>query len=96
MVETLSESKSRIALAIVCILLLGTLLPISQAIDIDRIKSFDKGSSYTDVVPMKKTTLVEFDKDTILDDYVYLAAVPTAVFNHDGKLFSHPLFPMRY
>ncbi len=66
-------------------------LPVALAVDIDHMEGFDKGPSYTEVVPLKKATLVQFDKNTILDDYAYLAAVPTAVFNHDGKLFSYPL-----
>lgn len=91
MVKISSKSKSHIALSVVCILLLGALLPISQAVDIDRIESFGKGPSYTDVVPMKKVTFVNFDDESYLDDYAYLAAVPTAVFNQKDKLFSHPL-----
>ena len=54
---------------------------------------FTKGVSWKPVVPMKKTTFVNFDGNGILDDYAYLAAVPTAVF-HDpegNRLFSNPL-----
>jgi len=35
--------------------------------------------------------MVGHDKNSKLDDYAYLAAVPTSVFNNDGKLFSNPL-----
>ncbi|MCJ7697404.1 MAG: hypothetical protein MUO73_03635, partial [Thermoplasmata archaeon] len=54
---------------------------------------FAKGVSWKPVVPMKKTTFVNFDENGILDDYAYLAAVPTTVF-HDpegNRLFSNPL-----
>ena len=91
MVKMLIKSKSFVGLSVACILLLGALLPISQAVDIDRIESFGKGPSYTEVVPMKKVTFVNFDDESYLDDYAYLAAVPTAVFNQKDKLFSHPL-----
>jgi hypothetical protein len=35
--------------------------------------------------------MINFDKDGILDDYAYLAAVPTSVFSSGGKLYSNPL-----
>ncbi len=34
---------------------------------------------------------MNFDENSFLDDYAYLAAVPTAVFKQNNKLFSHPL-----
>jgi hypothetical protein len=55
------------------------------------VKGFDKGPSYTNVVPIQKITLIQFDEHTYLDDYAYLASIPTAVFKNDEKLFSHPL-----
>ena len=85
-------NKSYIALVIVGLLLAGVFLPATQSkTNIDNIKGFDKGPSYTSVVPLKKTTFVNFDKETLLDDYSYLAAIPTSVFTYDGKLYSYPL-----
>ena len=52
---------------------------------------FDKGLSYTNVVPIKKVTFIDYDDETYLDDFAYLAAVPTAVFNNNDKLYSHPV-----
>ena len=59
----------------------------------DRYKGFDKGVSWRPVLPLKKVTFVNFDKDSYLDDYAYLAAVPTAVFYDKSRdrLISHPL-----
>ncbi len=54
-------------------------------------KGFDSGPSFRSVVPLKKVTFVGFDEDGFLDDYSYLAAVPTCVFYSGGRLFSHPL-----
>ncbi|MDH7507029.1 MAG: cell wall-binding repeat-containing protein, partial [Candidatus Thermoplasmatota archaeon] len=34
---------------------------------------------------------VNFDEESYLDDYAYLSAVPTTVFNNGEKLFSYPL-----
>ncbi len=47
--------------------------------------------SYKPVIPLKKTTFVGFDDESYLDDYAYLAAVPTTVFKESGVLFSNPL-----
>jgi len=55
------------------------------------IEGSDKGPSYTNVVNLKKVTMVNYDEDSLLDDYAYLASVPTAVFKDESKLYSHPL-----
>jgi hypothetical protein len=72
-------------------IMLSVIFPTVIADKIGYIEGFDKGLSYESVVPLKRVTMVNFDKDGILDDYAYLAAIPTAVFNSDGKLFSNPL-----
>jgi len=84
-------TKSLMTILVLIIMLLGTLLPIGQATSIKNFEGCNKGPSYTFVVPTKKTTFVGFDEYSYLDDYAYLAAVPTAVFKNDGKLVSHPL-----
>lgn len=83
--------KPLVALSLVCLMSVGALLPITQAADLKFVKGFDKGPSYEPVVPMKRVTFVNFDENSFLDDYAYLAAVPTAVFNDGSKLFSNPL-----
>ena len=81
--------------SIISLLVLGIFLPISQADYLKRINSFDKGPSYTNVVPIEKITFVNYDEESLLDDYAYLASVPTAVFKDqnpdENRLFSHPL-----
>ena len=47
--------------------------------------------SYQEVVPLKRTTFVQFDEESLVDDYAFMAAVPTSVFSHKGKLYSSPL-----
>lgn len=54
-------------------------------------KGFSKGVSHQPVVPIEKATFVQYDESTYLDDYSYLAAVPTSVFNYQNQLYSHPL-----
>lgn len=72
-------------------LLVSAIVPTVLGSYVDNIQGYDKGPSYQSVVPLKRTTFVNFDEDTYLDDYAYLAALPTAVFNYNNKLFSHPL-----
>jgi len=80
-----------ISIFIVGIFLSSVLIPITYGLETSRLKGFDKGPSYTNVVPIKKTTMVYFDENKYLDDYAYLASLPTSVFLEDEKLFSHPL-----
>ena len=74
-------------------LLIGT-IPISIGMS-SCWDGFDKGISWKPVIPLKKATFVDFDMDTYLDDYSYLAAVPTSIFYsenaNEGSLFAHPL-----
>ena len=91
MVKKKIKLSNFIAISVICVILGTAIVPITLATDVNRIKGIDKGPSYLPVVPLKKTTMVNFDEDTYLDDYAYLAAVPTAVFQSDDKLFSHPL-----
>jgi hypothetical protein len=82
-----------VSILIVGTLLFGAMLPTIQADKLKYNTGLDKGPSYTSVVPMEKVTFVNFDEETYLDDYAYLAAVPTAVFKDqkENRLFSHPL-----
>jgi hypothetical protein len=91
MKKGINQSNVFLTIAIVCTLLTVSILPVTLAADTKHIKSFDKGPSYKPVAPIKKITMVNFDEETYLDDYAYLAAVPTSVFNDGDKLFSHPL-----
>lgn len=91
--------KPRFLIIVICaFFLLDTMMLSALALAEDTRgtiynNGFAKGVSWKPVVPMKKTTFVNFDENGILDDYAYLAAVPTAVF-HDpegNRLFSNPL-----
>ena len=52
---------------------------------------FSPWLSYEDVIPMRRTTMVGYDGEGLSDDYIYMAAVPTTVFNYGGSLYSSPL-----
>jgi len=87
----LLQLKKVIIVAIILMLFLGIFTPVTKSEFAILAKGFDKGPSYKPVVPIKKTTFVNFDKDSLLDDYAYLSAVPTAVFTEGDKIVSHPL-----
>ena len=91
MSKIINKSKNLIALSIVGIMLVGAFLPMAGAEESIKTEGFDKGLSYTSVIPTKKTTFVNFDDETLTDDYAYLAAIPTAVYNYENTLYSHPL-----
>lgn len=54
---------------------------------------FDKGISWQPMIPLKRTTLVNFDPYTYIDEYAYLAAIPTSIFydTQSNRVFSNPL-----
>ncbi len=91
MFKNLLKLNRSFAIAMVLVLLVSGFISVAMASDIDRIEGFDKGPSYKPVVPMKRVTFVNFDENNYLDDYSYLASVPTSVFNEGKKLFSNPL-----
>jgi len=85
------KTKSFILLSVFCLVLVSVLTPIVSSTNVNYVDGFDKGPSYIPVVPVEKVTFVNHDKDSLLDDYSYLASVPTSVFREDSKLFSNPL-----
>jgi len=92
MFKNIKKSKKNfLSIVLVIILLLSIFIPFTNAKSPNDFEGFDKGPSSLPVVPMKKITLIQSDKKTLIDDYAYLASVPTSVFTNDGKLFSNPL-----
>lgn len=75
-------------------MIIGNLIPNVLA---DRSKiyvdSFDRGITWKPYVPIKKTTFVNLDKNSYIDDYAYLAAIPNSVFydKNQGEIFTNPL-----
>jgi len=91
MVKNRSKSGSFGALFLIVILLFTVIAPAISSTDIDRIKGFEKGIPWQPFKPLKKVTFVNFDKDTLIDDYAYLASIPASVFSDGKTLFSSPL-----
>lgn len=82
------RSRSIFAMLIACLFVFA-LLPVAAADAPDGFETV----SWKPVVPVKKATLVQADKWGDIDDYAYLAAVPSSVF-YDEKsdsIVSHPL-----
>ncbi|UCF12194.1 MAG: hypothetical protein JSW06_09150 [Thermoplasmatales archaeon] len=83
-----------ISLFIILTMIGGAALPTVIA-DTNKIyvDGFEKGISWKPYIPLKRTTFVQFDEESYIDDYAYLAAVPTAVFygKIEDKIFSNPL-----
>jgi len=70
----------------------NVIIPASSASLSDiRTEGYTQGVSYKPVVPLKKATFVNYDDNSYLDDYAYLASVPITVFNDGNQLLSSPL-----
>ena len=94
--KKLDVSHRVMAVSIIVVMIFGIVTPTAFAENCCYYeKGFDKGVSWMPIVPMKQATLVKFDNMSLLDDYAYLASVPTSVFynngGENGQLFSHPL-----
>ena len=83
---------NNVFLVSIVILLSSILIPVAFAEgNTSFVQGYEKGVSWESVVPIKKVTFINHDEDSFLDDYAYLAAIPTSVFNDGEKLYSHPL-----
>jgi hypothetical protein len=75
-------------------MILTSVLPSALA-DLDAVHhpGFSKGVTWKPFVPMKKTTFIGYDDVTLLDDYAYLASIPSSVFfdKTSDKLYTSPL-----
>jgi len=73
-------------------LLSTTAFPLLTA-NADTQQAFTRGVTWRPYVPLKKVTFVAQQQGTTLDDYAYLAAVPTAVFydKDTQTLYTNPL-----
>ena len=93
MLHKIHRLQKKFVLVVICCFLLVAIAPLTQGEKIDYIEGFDNGPSYTSIVPLQKVTFVGYDDETYLDDYSYLASLPTAVFREQNgdRLFSHPI-----
>jgi len=91
MVKKRSKLSNYVAISVVCIMLGAVFIPITLATDIGRITGFEKGIPWQPFETLKKVTFVNFDKDTLIDDYAYLASIPASVFSDGETIYSSPL-----
>ncbi|UCH90119.1 MAG: hypothetical protein JSV49_05630, partial [Thermoplasmata archaeon] len=77
---------------LVAVIFSGCIGPDERESDRDNTPG-SHGISWSDMVPIEKTTFVGYDPDSYLDDYAYLAAVPASVFysSESKNLYSNPL-----
>ena len=93
MLRITNISKNFIVLSIFFILVLNILIPIIQADNNIKSSGFSKGISFTNVLPIKKVTLINFDKEGLVDDFAYLSAIPTSIYYdiQNNQIISHPV-----
>jgi len=94
MVKKLHNINAICAVITIFVMVGGTIIPTVIA-ETSRlyVEGFDKGISWKPSIPLKRTTFIQLDQESYLDDYAYLAAVPTSVFydKNSDKIFSNPL-----
>jgi len=79
--EHTRRSRSVIAAVLLSFLVLSA-YPLTISGDgAQALPGGSKGISYSPTVPVDKATLINMDRQGILDDYAYIAAVPASVFN---------------
>lgn len=79
------------AIMIILLMVAGTIGTAVFAGSAAHYKGFEKGIPWKSFTPMKRVTFVEFDKESYVDDYAYLASIPSSVFNNGDVLFSNPV-----
>ena len=92
MANKLKKNRRFLTISAVFLMVISTIIPATIA-DTTATPGFDRGVSWKPMIPLKKVTFVNFDQESTLDDYAYLAAVPTSVFyDKNGKqVYSNPL-----
>jgi hypothetical protein len=85
---------SILPLFVISIMIGGAVLPVVSG-DTSKlyIDGFTQGVSWKPSIPLKRTTFIQSDDESYLDDYAYLASVPTSVFYDKNKdvVFTNPL-----
>ncbi len=85
--------KILLVFSVFLILMVSIVNPVFGNSSAKNNKGFTKGVSFTNVSPVEKATFINFDKEGIIDDFAYLSAIPTAIFNDpsNGRVISHPI-----
>jgi len=76
--------------AIIMIPVQGNVAVVDDEQDIEPESSL-KAVAWKPVSPLKSATFVRYDGDGYEDDFAFMAAIPTAVFQEDGELYSSPV-----
>ncbi len=94
MVKKLLNINALLTGIAIFVMLGGVILPTVLA-DTSKIyvDGFDRGVSWKPYIPLQRTTFIQLDQESYLDDYAYLAAIPTSVFydKNEDQIFSNPL-----
>ncbi|MBD3406709.1 MAG: hypothetical protein GF411_11390 [Candidatus Lokiarchaeota archaeon] len=81
---------------LISLLLLPTLVSIlpSEGVfleNIDGRNNFQGANSPENAIPLRKATFVNPDPESLMDEFAYIAAIPTAVFTHSNQQYISPL-----
>ncbi|MEA2053984.1 MAG: hypothetical protein U9O96_02535 [Candidatus Thermoplasmatota archaeon] len=93
MMKIVGKRTWLISIFVVMMMILTPLLSLSYGGDVRELPSGFKGVTWKKVVPLNKVTLVKFDENSYIDDFAYMAAIPSSVFYDEktDKVYSNPL-----
>ncbi|NIA10309.1 MAG: hypothetical protein GWP10_11435, partial [Nitrospiraceae bacterium] len=93
MMKTQGKYTWFMAIFVVVMMVVSPLLSLSYGQDVKELPSGFEGVSWKKVVPVNKVTLVKFDENSYVDDFAYMAAIPSSACYDDktDKIYSNPL-----
>ena len=94
MLKNKNTINTALTILIVAFMIGSTIIPTVFAdLEDNYHTGFKKGITWKPFVPLKKTTFIQHDDESLLDDYGYLASIPSSVFYNEetDKIYSSPL-----
>lgn len=88
----IKSGKKWSSFLIIGLFISASFIPLLTA-ESNNTSGFMKGISYKPFIPTEQVTFIQHDESSLVDDYAFLASVPTSVF-YDQKndvLYAHPL-----
>ncbi len=94
MIQKALQSNISITYFLIVLLLCSTILPSAFAeTSTPSMEGFSRGITWKPYIPLKKITFIDHDPARLIDDYGYLASIPTSIFYDENtdQIYTHPL-----
>ena len=87
----MSNHRNKLLSILVVILIIGTISPASFPFSEITTQSFSMSDLPSDQVPLRRVAIVAPDSTSYIDEYAYMATIPTSVFYHNDIQYISPL-----